>query len=96
MHVKVILEQGARQDRPTPGPSQVMLIITNNLFCIVQRAAAQSKTGIDHGYGVTDVPSIFSSRLAWLYVFFCFLFSFFVCLSCSLGISKSVFVFIRV
>jgi hypothetical protein len=26
-------------------PSQVKLLITNNAFCIVQRATAQSKTG---------------------------------------------------
>jgi hypothetical protein len=27
--------------------SQVKLLITNNAFCIVQRATAQSKTGIE-------------------------------------------------
>jgi hypothetical protein len=29
--------------------SQVNLIITSNAFCIEQRAAAKSKTGIDYG-----------------------------------------------
>jgi hypothetical protein len=40
--------------------SQVMLLISNNVFCIVQRATAQSKTGIHHGYGVADAFPIFS------------------------------------
>jgi hypothetical protein len=35
--------------------SQVKLLITNNAFCIVQRAAAQSKTGIFRDFGVAEI-----------------------------------------
>jgi hypothetical protein len=30
-------------------------------FCIVQRATAQSKTGIIHGYGAAEAPPVFQS-----------------------------------
>jgi hypothetical protein len=43
--------------------SQVKLLITNNSFCIVQRATAQSKTGIFRDYGVAEASSGVSSRL---------------------------------
>jgi hypothetical protein len=36
--------------------SQIKLLITNNLFCIVQKATAQSKTGIFRDYGVAEAP----------------------------------------
>jgi hypothetical protein len=36
--------------------SQVKLLITNNAFCIVQRATAQSKTGIFRDDGVAEAP----------------------------------------
>jgi hypothetical protein len=35
-----------KEDSSLPLKSQVKLLITNNAFCIVQRATAQSKTGI--------------------------------------------------
>jgi hypothetical protein len=41
--------------------SQVQLIITNYAFCIVQRAAAQSKTGIFRNYGVAEAPPGFQA-----------------------------------
>jgi hypothetical protein len=31
---------------------KVKSLTTNNEFCIVQKATAQSKTGIFHGYGM--------------------------------------------
>jgi hypothetical protein len=34
--------------------SQVKLLITNNSFCVVQRATAQSKTGIFRDFGVAE------------------------------------------
>jgi hypothetical protein len=43
--------------------SQVKLLITNSAFFIVQRATAQSKTGISRDYGVAKDYSGFSSRL---------------------------------
>jgi hypothetical protein len=36
--------------------SQVKLLITDNAFCIVQRATAQSKTGIFREFGVAEAP----------------------------------------
>jgi hypothetical protein len=53
----------------------------------VQRATAQSKTGIFRGYGVAETPPGFQA--GWsdsLYVFF--LFSLFVHFVCSSGIFK--------
>jgi hypothetical protein len=49
--------------------SQVKLLITNNAlcnitnnsFCIVQRATAQSKTGIFRDYGVAEAPPDFQA-----------------------------------
>jgi hypothetical protein len=39
--------------------SQVKFLITNDAFCIMQRATAQSRTGIFHGCGVAeDSPGI--------------------------------------
>jgi hypothetical protein len=36
--------------------SQVKLLITNNPFYIVQKATAQSKTGVFRGCGVDEAP----------------------------------------
>jgi hypothetical protein len=36
--------------------SQVKLLITNNAFCIVQRATEQSKTGFFRDCGVAEAP----------------------------------------
>jgi hypothetical protein len=55
--------------------SQVKLLITNNAFFIVQRATAQSKTGIFRGYGVAEAPPGF--QVGWSdckYFFSLFLF----------------------
>jgi hypothetical protein len=41
--------------------SQVKLLITNNSFCIVQRATAQSKTGIFRDCGVAEAPPGFQA-----------------------------------
>jgi hypothetical protein len=41
--------------------SQVKLLITNNAFCIVQRATAQSKTGIFRDCGVAEAPPGFQA-----------------------------------
>jgi hypothetical protein len=43
--------------------SQVKLLITNNAFCIVQRATAQSKTGIFRHFGVAEAPPGFKRPL---------------------------------
>jgi hypothetical protein len=43
--------------------SQVKLLITNNAFCIVQRATAQSKTGNFRDFGVAEAPPGFQA--AW-------------------------------
>jgi hypothetical protein len=40
---------------------QVKLLITNNSFCIVQRATAQSKTGIFRDCGVAEAPPCFQA-----------------------------------
>jgi hypothetical protein len=47
--------------RPAEGHFQVKLQITNDAFCIVQRAIAQSKTGSYCGYGVAEDPSFFKA-----------------------------------
>jgi hypothetical protein len=39
----------------------VMLLITNNAFCIVQRATAQSKTGIFRDCGEAEAPPGFQA-----------------------------------
>jgi hypothetical protein len=36
--------------------SQVKSLITNNAFCMVQRATAQPKTGFFRGYGEAAAP----------------------------------------
>jgi hypothetical protein len=41
--------------------SQVKLLITNNSFCIVQRATAQSKIGISRDYGVAEAAPGFQA-----------------------------------
>jgi hypothetical protein len=40
---------------------QVKLLITNNAFCIVQRATAQSKTGFFRDFGVAEAPPGFQA-----------------------------------
>jgi hypothetical protein len=40
---------------------QVKLLITNNVFCIVQRATAQSKTRNFRDYDVGEVPPDFQA-----------------------------------
>jgi hypothetical protein len=45
--------------------SQVKLLITNNAFCIVQRAKAQSITGIFLDCGVAEAPPGFQA--GWSY-----------------------------
>jgi hypothetical protein len=50
--------------------SQVKLLITNDAFCIVQRATAQSKTGNFRDFGVAEAPLGFQA--GWsdcMYVF---------------------------
>jgi hypothetical protein len=59
--------------------SQVKLLITNNSFCFVQRAAAQSKTGIFRDYGVAEAPPSFQAALSYCMYFFLFF-----CLLCLL------------
>jgi hypothetical protein len=48
---------------PSSFSSQVKLLITNNSFCIVQRATAQSKSkkGIFRDYGVAKAPPGFQA-----------------------------------
>jgi hypothetical protein len=41
--------------------SQVKLLITNNIFCIVQRATAQSKTGIFRYFGAAEASPGFQA-----------------------------------
>jgi hypothetical protein len=41
--------------------SQVKSLITNNLFCVVQRATAQLKKGIVRDYGVAEAPPGFQA-----------------------------------
>jgi hypothetical protein len=63
---------------PTAKSCQVELLITNNAFCIVQRATAQSKTEIFRDYGVAEAPPGFQA--GWsdcMYFFSLFLFMFF-------------------
>jgi hypothetical protein len=55
---------------------QVKLPITNNAFYIVQRATAQSKTGIFSGYGVADAPPSFQAGWSDCMFFFFSLFLF--------------------
>jgi hypothetical protein len=53
-------EQQESQNRS----NQVELLITNNEFCIVQRATAQSKTEIFRDYGVAEAPPGYDQRSA--------------------------------
>jgi hypothetical protein len=48
---------------PKHNSSQVKLLITNDAFCIVQRATAQSKTGIFRDFGVAEAPPGFQFAL---------------------------------
>jgi hypothetical protein len=41
--------------------SQVKLLITDNAYCIVQRATAQSKTGNFRDFGVAEAPPGFQA-----------------------------------
>jgi hypothetical protein len=41
--------------------SQVKLLLTNNAFCIVQRATAQSKIGLFRDCGVAEAPPGFQA-----------------------------------
>jgi hypothetical protein len=52
--------------------NQVKLLITNNAFCIVQRATAQSKTGIFRDYGDTEAPPGFQAAWSDCMYFFSF------------------------
>jgi hypothetical protein len=61
-------------------PSQVKLLITNNAFCIVQRATAQSKTGIFRDFGVAEAPPGFQAGWSDCMYFF----SLSLCSSCPL------------
>jgi hypothetical protein len=55
--------------------SQVKLLITNNAFWIVQRATAQSKTGIFRDFGVAEaLPGFQAGWSNCLYFFSLFLF----------------------
>jgi hypothetical protein len=67
--------------------SQVKLQITNNSFCIVQRASAQSKskTGNFSYYGVAEAPPGF--KPAGLTV--CIFVSLFVHFVCSSGVNAA-------
>jgi hypothetical protein len=59
--------------------SQVKLLITNNEFCILQRATVQSKTGNFSDCGVAEAPP--GCQAGWsdcMYFFFLFLFILFV------------------
>jgi hypothetical protein len=48
-------------DFPRVKSSQVPEVITNNAFCNVQRATAQSKTGFFRGYGIVEAPPGFQA-----------------------------------
>jgi hypothetical protein len=68
------------------------LLINNNAFGIVNRATAQSKTDVFHGYGVAEAPPIFQAGWSDCMYFLSF-FVLFVCLS---GISVKDSVLMRV
>jgi hypothetical protein len=61
--------------------NQVKLLITNNAFCIVQRATAQSKTGIFRDCGVAEAPPGFQAGWSNCMHFFLSLSVHFVCSS---------------
>jgi hypothetical protein len=50
--------------------SQVTTVMTNNTFCIVQRATAQSTTENFRDYGVAEAPPGFQAGWSFLSVFF--------------------------
>jgi hypothetical protein len=60
--------------------SQVKILITSNSFCIVQRATAQSKTGIFRDYGVAEAPLGFQAGWSDCMYFFFFRSVHFVCI----------------
>jgi hypothetical protein len=64
--------------------SQVKLLITIKSFCIVQRATAQSKTGIFREYGLAEAPPGFQA--GWSDCMY-FSFSLSVHFVCSSGVS---------
>jgi hypothetical protein len=49
---------------------QVKLLITNNAFCIVQRATAQSKAGIFRDYVVAEASPGFQAGWSDCMIFF--------------------------
>jgi hypothetical protein len=61
-------------------PNQVNLLITNNSFCILQRATAQSKTGIFRSCGVAEAFPGFQAGWSDC-IFFSLSFCSFVCSS---------------
>jgi hypothetical protein len=77
IHLKLLLFM------PREFYSQVKLLITNNAFCIVQRATAHSKTGIFRDYGVAEAPPGFQAGWSDCFLFSLFLFIF----VCSSGFS---------
>jgi hypothetical protein len=61
-------------DHPRPLGRQVKLLITNNAFCIVQGATAQSKTGNFRDFGVAEAPPGFQagwSGCIFIFLSFC-------------------------
>jgi hypothetical protein len=58
-------------------PSQVKLLITNNSFCTVQKATAQSKQDFFCDYGVAEVPPGFQAGWSDCMFYSLFLFFFF-------------------
>jgi hypothetical protein len=57
--LELVKEQQKRAAEKTK--SQVKLLITNNAFCIVQRAIARSKTGFFRDCGVAEAPPGFQA-----------------------------------
>jgi hypothetical protein len=72
--------------------TQVKSLITYNAFCIVQRATAQSKTGLFHDDGVAEAPPGFQAGWSDCVYFF----SLSVHFVCSSGFSVEVFVLMMV
>jgi hypothetical protein len=65
--------------------SQVKLLITTDAFCIVQRATAQSKTGIFRDFGVAEAPPGFQAGWS-VRLFFFFSFSVHFARSCGVAV----------
>jgi hypothetical protein len=77
-------KQTSRLGKPEEShTNQDELLITNNAFCIVQKARAQSRTGIFLVYDLVEAPSGFQAGWSDCMFFF----SFFVRFICSSGIS---------